>query len=423
MADFSFIHAADIHLDSPLSGLAAYEGAPVEVLREAPRAAFENLVEEAIREHVDFMIIAGDLYDGDWDDVNTGLFFSSQMGKLQRENISVFIVHGNHDAESKMTRHLTLPKNVTVFSARKAETFLLEEFEVALHGQSFRHAKTEENLVIDYPQAISDCFNIGILHTALEGHSAHASYAPCSLADLGSKNYDYWALGHVHEYRVASEEPLVIFPGNIQGRHIRETGPRGAVLVAVENNRVSHERLFVDTLRWHQIGLDASSAHSLNDVVLLARDQLEALLKNNADGLPLAIRLVLTGRTRAHGELFGLETQLRDEILSVANMLSESMLWIEKIIINTEPELDAAVIEARFDALSDLQNILAGAGSDAEIRQRIDDELMALIGKAPLELIEAVPELDIIRSGNVDKLLGEVSQALIARMSGEGEQQ
>lgn len=423
MADFSFIHAADIHLDSPLSGLSAYEGAPVEVLREAPRAAFENLVEEAIREHVDFMIIAGDLYDGDWDDVNTGLFFSSQMGKLQRENISVFIVHGNHDAESKMTRHLTLPENVTVFSTRKAETFLLEEFEVALHGQSFRHAKTEENLAIDYPHAISDCFNIGILHTALEGHSAHASYAPCSLADLGSKNYDYWALGHVHEYRVASEEPLVIFPGNIQGRHIRETGPRGAVLVTVENNLVSHERLFVDTLRWHQIGLDASSAHSLNDVVLLARDQLEALLKNNADGLPLAIRLVLTGRTRAHGELFGLETQLRDEILSAANMLSESMLWIEKVILNTEPELDATVIEARFDALSDLQNILARAGSDAEIRRRIDDELMALIGKAPLELIEAVPELDIIRSGNIDELLEHVSQALIARMSGDGERQ
>jgi len=158
-------------------------------------------------------------------------------------------------------------------------------------------------------------------------------------------------------------------------------------------------------------------------VVILARDQLEVLLKNNADGLPLAIRLVLTGRTRAHGELFGLETQLRDEILSAANMLSESMLWIEKVILNTEPELDATVIEARFDALSDLQNILARAGSDVEIRQRIDDELKALIGKAPLELIEAVPELDIIRSGNIDELLEHVSQALIARMSGDGERQ
>jgi hypothetical protein len=423
MTGFSFIHAADIHLDSPLSGLSAYEGAPVELLRNAPRAAFSNLIDEAIRERVDFMVIAGDLYDGAWKDFNTGLFFSGEMGRLKREEIPVFIAHGNHDAESELTKQLTLPDNVTVFSTRKAESKPLENLGVVLHGQSFRDAKTEENLAVDYPPAVPDCFNIGVLHTAVEGHAAHAPYAPCSLSDLTDKGYDYWALGHVHEYKILSEVPLVAFPGNLQGRHIRETGPRGALLVTVENSKPTIERLFVDTVRWHRIEIDAGPAHSLRDVVRLARDRLETLLRESADGRPLATRIVFTGRSRAHGDLFGLEAQLRQEILAVANALGDNELWIEKVILNTTPELDVAAIDARSDAIADLQNILTEAGSSQEIKQRIIDDLMELVGKAPLELIDAVPELGAIKAGNIEDQLEKVSLGLIAHMAGEAGEQ
>jgi predicted MPP superfamily phosphohydrolase len=420
---FSFIHAADIHLDSPLSGLSAYEGAPVELLRNAPRAAFSNLIDEAIRERVDFMVIAGDLYDGAWKDFNTGLFFCGEMGRLKREEIPVFIAHGNHDAESEQTKSLPLPDNVTVFSTRKAESKTLEPLGVVLHGQSFRDAKTEDNLAVAYPSAVPDCFNIGVLHTAVEGHAAHAPYAPCLLSDLTDKGYDYWALGHVHEHKFLSEVPLVAFPGNLQGRHIRETGRRGALLVTVEKSKPTVERLFVDTVRWHQIEIDAGSAESLQDVVRLARDRLETLLRESADGRPLATRVVFTGRSRAHGELFGLDTQLRREILAVANALSDNELWIEKVILNTTPELDTAAIEARSDAIADLQSILADAGSAPEIRQRIINDLMELVGKAPLELIDAVPELGAIKVGNIEDQLEKVSLGLIANLASEGEPQ
>ena len=423
MTGFSFIHAADIHLDSPLSGLSAYEGAPVELLRSAPRAAFSNLIDEAIRERVDFMVIAGDLYDGAWKDFNTGLFFSGEMGRLKREEIPVFIAHGNHDAESELTKQLTLPDNVTVFSTRKAESKPLEHLGVVLHGQSFRDAKTEENLAVAYPPAVPDCFNIGVLHTAVEGHAEHKPYAPCSLSDLTDKGYDYWALGHVHEYKILNEVPLVAFPGNLQGRHIRETGPRGALVVTVENGKPTVERLFVDTVRWHRIEIDAGPAHSLQDVVRLARNRLEKLLRESADGRPLATRVIFTGRSRAHGELFGLETQLRQEILAVANALGDNEFWIEKVILDTIPELDAVAIEARSDAIADLQSILAEAGSAPEIRQRIIDDLMELVGKAPLELIDVVPELGAIQTGNIDDQLEKVSLGLIAHMAGEGESQ
>lgn len=417
MTDFSFIHAADIHLDSPLVGLSAYEGAPVELLREATRVAFRNLVDEAISEHIDFMVISGDLYDGNWPDVNTGLFFVQEMGRLNRENIPVFIVYGNHDAESKLTKQLTLPDNVTVFSSRKAETHQLEELEVALHGQSFRNAKTEDNLAAVYPEAIPNYFNIGVLHTAVEGHTAHLPYAPCSLSDLVDKGYDYWALGHVHEHKVLNDEPLIVFPGNLQGRHIRETGPRGALLVTVKNGKPNIERLFVDTVRWHRIEIDAAESNSLPDIVLLARNRLETLLRESDEGLTLVSRVTVTGKTRAHGELFGLERQLRDEILAAANALSDGRLWIEKVKLVTTPELDHAAIEARSDAIADLQGFLDKAGSDRDLQQRIVEDLMELVGKAPLDLIDAVPELKAIQTGDINEQLEAVSLGLIAHMS------
>ncbi len=420
MTSFSFIHAADIHLDSPLVGLSAYEGAPAELLRDAPRAAFRNLVDEAISENIDFMVISGDLYDGNWPDVNTGLFFAQEMGRLSRKDIPVFIVHGNHDAESKLTKQLTLPDNVTVFSSRKAETHHLEELEVALHGQSFRNAKTEDNLAVNYPEATPNCFNIGVLHTAVEGHAAHAPYAPCSLSDLVGKGYDYWALGHVHEHKILNDDPLIVFPGNLQGRHIRETGPRGALLVTVESGKPNIERMFVDTVRWHRIEIDATEANSLQDVVLLARNKLEILLRENDDGLTLVARVTVTGKTSAHGELFGLERQLREEILAAANALSDSSLWIEKVKLATTPELDHAAIEARSDAIADLQGFLDKAGSDADLQQRIVGDLMELVGKAPLELIDAVPELKAIQTADINDQLEAVSLGLIAHMfSGE----
>lgn len=178
MQSFRFIHTGDIHLDSPLKGLSGQPGAATERIRTATRAALENLVSQAIEEAVDFVIIAGDLYDGDWRDYQTGLFFVKQMGRLAQANIPVFLLYGNHDAESQITRKLTLPANVSVFSARKAETFRLQQFNVALHGQSFRQRDITDNLVPAYPAPTAGCFNIGVLHTGLGGMGGTRTMRP-----------------------------------------------------------------------------------------------------------------------------------------------------------------------------------------------------------------------------------------------------
>lgn len=414
-----FLHAADIHLDSPLRGLSAYEGAPVELLRSATRSAFTRLVDAAITERVDFVVIAGDLYDGDWRDFNTGLFFAREMGRLAKVAIPVFIVHGNHDAESEITKQLSLPSNVTAFSAHKPETHRIEHLRVALHGRSFREAKTNDNIVVEYPAAVAGWFNIGVLHTALEGHSEHATYAPCSLAHLAAKGYDYWALGHVHEHRVVSRDPHVVFPGNIQGRHIREPGPRGAVLVTADGSDVTVDRVIVDVLRWAHLHVDASAARTLEDVANAARREIESALQQHAEGRPLAVRVTVEGRTAAHGTLFGLETQLRAEILAQASMLGSDAVWVEKVRLQTRPEMDAATLKSRSDAISDLQAMLDRARADDVLLADLAAELKPLVDSAPKALIDRVAALDAIRNGDVASLVAEIAPSLLARLATE----
>ena len=415
-----FIHAADIHLDSPLVGLAAYPDAPVELLRTATRDAFVNLVDEAIAEAVDFMVIAGDLYDGSWKDYNTGHFFCREMGRLERAGIPVFLLFGNHDADSEMTRKLVLPDNVRVFDAKKPVSFRLDALKVVLHGRSFKDAATTENLAVGYPPAEPGWFNIGVLHTALEGHSAHASYAPCSLAELAARGYQYWALGHVHEFAIVSEAPHVVFPGNLQGRHARETGPRGAVMVSVEGGEVvAVERLIVDVLRWQQLSVDVGGSEDFEAVVRRAGLALDRLLAQTPAGHPLAVRVTLQGATAAHGALFGDATRLRAEVIAQALARDGERLWIERVRVDTRPPEDDPG-KVRAEAIDDLARVLAAAPQDAELLAALGEDLRLLADKVPAELVDAVPELAAVRAGALGALVEEVSAGLLARLQDDG---
>ena len=378
-----------------------------------------QVVETAIFESVDFVIIAGDLYDGDWRDYNTGLFFCKEMGRLNEASIPVYLLYGNHDAESTITKQLTLPANVHTFSAKKPQTHRLEDKKVALHGQSFKEAETTENLVTGYPSPIKGWLNIGVLHTALEGYAQHASYAPCTKSELQAFGYDYWALGHVHQHTILSEDPWIVFSGNPQGRHIREDGPRSAVLVTVEDAQFRIERIYTDVLRWHRLELDVSSAENLDDVVDLARTALEQLVTDLADGRPLAVRVIVMGKTAAHGDLFNLESQLRNEILAHAIALGDEVLWIEKLQINTQPVLDAEHLKARSGAIADLQLMLEEAVHDTELSDSIVSDLRDLVTRSPKQLIDLVPALDLLRQEQISELLADVTPGLVARLSQE----
>jgi DNA repair exonuclease SbcCD nuclease subunit len=410
-----FIHTADIHLDSPLRGLASYPDAPAERLRTATRDAFRNLVSLAVDEQVDFMVIAGDVYDGDWRDFNTGLFFVREMGRLRQAGIPVFLLHGNHDADSEMTRSLQMPENVQVFSSRKPQTFVLEDKKVALHGRSFKEAATTDNLVPGYPDPLAGWLNIGVLHTALEGHAQHARYAPCSVAELQAKGYQYWALGHVHEPWIQRGDVTLAYPGNLQGRHIRELGARGALLVSAEDGEITDvERVEVDVLRWHLLDVDVSQATDRAAAVRLAGQSLSGLLQSSPTGLPLATRVVFSGRCAAHQELVADEGQLRQEVIAQALALDPDRLWVEKVRVTAEPlTMDAEPTdEESLDALTELQGLAFSAQDDEEFVSSLQGDWQALLEKMPNEVLQASPELMALRDGGAAQVAERVRQAM-----------
>ena len=419
-----FIHTADIHLDSPLRGLSAYPDAPAERVRTATRDAFYNLVTRAIEESVDFLVIAGDVYDGDWKDFNTGLFFVRQMGRLRQVGIPVFLLYGNHDAESEMTKSLELPDNVHVFSSRKGETFRIEALKVALHGRSFKVAATTDSLLPSYPEPVKGWFNIGVLHTALEGNAEHAKYAPCSVGELQAKGYQYWALGHVHEHWLQQGDVTIAYPGNLQGRHIRECGPRGALLVTVDDGEITDlDRVEVDVLRWHALEIDASPAESMKAAARLSGQEIERLLDSVEGDLPLAIRVTFVGQTPAHPELLGQASQLRQELIGQAVALNPDRIWIEKVRVATQA-LGAQQTEHRTDddsadALRELEIIAKSAAGDSDFMQSLQQDIQLLLEKLPHEVLLAMPDLKEMRQEPLEhlpSLLERTTTVLMAQL-------
>ncbi len=339
MADFRFLHAADLHLDSPLRGLEADPTAPAETIRNATRLALGRLVDLAIQEKIDFVLIAGDIYDGDWPDFGTGLFFAAQTRRLSQAGIPVFAIRGNHDAANRMTRSLRMP-HVTIFDHAKAHTHRIDALGVAIHGQSFADQAVMDDLSLGYPRPVDGMFNIGLLHTSAEGYAAHARYAPCDIARLRSHGYDYWALGHVHERQELGRDPWIVFPGNLQGRHIGETGPKGASLVTVRGGVASVEHRVLDVLRWANIEVDLDGAVDEAEALVRVQSDLDTAL-HEADPRPLAVRLTLSGTTAAHAALA--KGGLRDKVLNEAHGLTdEHRLWLEAVRLRTAPPRDAA---------------------------------------------------------------------------------
>ena len=377
-----FIHTADIHLDSPLHRLEAYEGAPVDEIRQASRRAFENLIDLAIDEAVDFVLVAGDLFDGDWKDYNTGLYFVKQLSRLSEALIEVFIISGNHDAAGKMTRTLPYPDNAHAFSSRKPETHILEDLKVAVHGKSFARVAVLDNLALEYPDPVPGHFNIGLLHTSLTGRAGHENYAPCSLDDLMGKGYDYWALGHVHQFEIVAEDPPVVFPGCIQGRHIREAGPKGCVLVTVqegEKPEVRHRDM--DIIRWEKMIVDLEDAVSLDEVL----DRFQADFKKRIqrhDPQPVIARIELIGRTDLHNQIAADPEMIKESIRSTALADFSDRAWIEKVRIKTKPKTRPVSAPGPLRELVSMVDNLRSSETDL---LAVGRELSSLFRKLPPE--------------------------------------
>ncbi|AJY46667.1 metallophosphoesterase family protein [Martelella endophytica] len=412
MSSFRFIHAADLHLGSPLSGLRLKDKRIAERFAAAGRDAFTALIDRALSLEVDFLVIAGDVYDGAWKDNHIGLFFNREIARLARAGIPVYFLRGNHDAESIVTRTIAMPDDVHEFSTRKPETFVIDHLKVALHGQGFAERVANDNLALAYPPAVPGHFNIGVLHTSLSGRPPHAVYAPCTPADLASRGYDYWALGHVHSFEEVSADPLTIFPGNLQGRNIRETGEKGAVLVTVEEGRARYERLSLDCARFEAVTVTVTPDMQDGDILSAVEHRVEEFAEA-ADERPLALRLSLSGRHDGSARLQSARGEWHDD-LQAALQRVHAELWLEKLVLDLLPP-DDAPRPVQDETTLDIERMIDAIAGEPEIGEALDALIEEIAKKLPGgAAAEAEPLGD-----SASALLAEARAILGARLSAE----
>ncbi len=374
------------------------------------------MIDLSIEEEVSFVLLAGDLYDGDWKDYNTGLFFVQRMGRLQEAGIPVFLITGNHDAASQITRHLRLPDNVKKLSDKKPQQVVLEDQGVAINGQGFASRAVTDDLSEKYPRGEPDLFNIGLLHTCLDGKRGHDPYAPCTLDSLRSKGYQYWALGHVHNREEVSRDPWIVFPGNIQGRHARETGSKGCTLVTVDNNQVQSvlERS-IDVIRWAVCSVDLTAAETADDVYNQVRDAMQDTL-DSAERRPVAARLILIGACPIHARLHSEFEYWQHECRGIATGFASPGLWLEKLSIQTRPPTSSEELGRREDALSALLRAIRGMELEGEIPAELLDETSVLRQKLPAELLTGEDSFEPTEPSQLKAALAGVKEMLTIRL-------
>lgn len=294
-----FVHAADLHLDSPFTGLKA--AAPEDVANALVNAtfdAYENIINLCTSEEVDALLVAGDVYDGADRSLRAQLKFIEGLKTLDAKGIRSFVCHGNHDPSDGWEARLNYPAGCHCFG-REWEAVPVSDDPngVVIHGISYPKREVTENLARGLGKVDPGPFSMGLLHANVSNDPNHAAYAPCSLDDLAQSGVNYWALGHVHTRQVLSErEPTVVYPGNPQGRHPNETGTRGVYLVEVDDGgNVGLDFRPMDTVRWARLDSDIGVFETEQELLDALHKGMQ-VLRDDADGRSVVVRVTLTGR-------------------------------------------------------------------------------------------------------------------------------
>ena len=418
MAAFRFIHSADIHLDSPLRSLALRDPDLGALIGNATRQAFVRIIDLCLEEAVDALVLAGDLYDGDQTSMKTARFFAAQLRRLDEVGIRVFIVRGNHDALSRITKELTLPDGVTVFGGR-AEAILLERAgggsPVAIHGLSFTQPHAPDSLLPKYKAPVEGAVNIGILHTSLAGAPGHDDYAPCSLADLDATGFDYWALGHVHKRSVYQGIATVVMPGMPQGRDINEAGPKSVTLVTLTDaGEVVVEERLTSLAQFERVSFDVTGIADWRDMIT-AFDAVIGRARKAAPSEHLVARIQVTGtsplawRLRADRDLLKAEMEERAAIAGDC--------WIEQVDVDCTPPGETAT--AVDNPLIEMRRLIHDTviGSDGFTAQvlSIAEELR---GQLPRECRDFLGEDDVSFQTRLADLVLAGADDVLARLQG-----
>ena len=425
MSTIRFIHAADLHLDSPFRGIRSE--APAHVAQALSRATFDayrSIIDLCIQEEVNALLVAGDIYDGAYRSLRAQLRFMDGLAQLSQAGIRSFICHGNHDPLDGWEARLDLPEGCVRFGAQ-VEGFPLipdEPGRGMIYGISYPTREVRDNLVPHFAEAVSrdQGYRIGLLHANVGGNQDHDSYAPCSLTDLVDTGFNYWALGHVHTRQVLrTGDPTVAYPGNPQGRHPNERGARGVYLVEMDDHGgMNLEFHAVDVVRWETLTLDIGPLET-EQALLDKIDDLAGMALDSAEGRSVVARLVLTGRGHLHRWLSspGTAEEVRER-LNENHANQDTWLWCEGLRLATASPVDREAALGREDFVGDLLRLSSELRTGEDPPSQLRELLQPLYGRRDVrDLLRDYAPTD----GDLRELLALAEEECLAALAEEDE--
>lgn len=416
-----FIHCADIHLDCPLGGVSELPDELAAIAKNATFLAFDNLIGEAISRKVDFVVVAGDIYNSRDKSLRAQLAFRDGMKRLADAGIDAFIVHGNHDPLDGWTAKLTLPSSIYCFPGDTVHVkSYVKNGRVAarIYGISYPRRDVQENLAVQFKCDNDDCPAIAVLHCMVGSLTGHETYAPTTKEELLASGFDYWALGHVHtRVELHDGHPAIVYPGNIQGLHRNEAGERGCYMVEIDEARDCRLTFLpLDCLRFESLTIDISNTSTINE----AEDIILESCREGVSPVDSIVTVELIGRT-------GLNRELRREAYAseLLGQLRENLeadephVWIDSLRIRTRSFHDVASLTGRQDFISDVLSFyesLQHPESDGrrELLESLGELLSGWTGARyiqPMTDADLADLIDEARDRTLDDLLGDTGDA------------
>ncbi|WP_243291467.1 DNA repair exonuclease [Bacillus sp. FJAT-47783] len=360
MKQVTFIHTADLHLDSPFIGMNHLPDAIFQRIKESTFQSFKRTIDVAIKERVDFLLISGDVYDQKDRSLKAQLFFQKQMVRLYEKGINVYIIHGNHDYTKGNSIHLDLPENVHIFSDEDVECVCYErdgEPLASLYGYSYPERVVTENMSKRYNKTANTPFHIGLLHGSIAGEREHEPYCPFRLSDLIEKDFDYWALGHIHKRQVLHDKtPVIVYPGNIQGRHLKELGEKGIYLVELKETGANYQFIPTAPIIFREYEIKMESIRSFTQLIESIQS-LKTVIQQQ--GIHTFCSLRLTGHTSLYDEL--MKDGVLDDLVEMVNEEEDGQerhfIWV--LAIHNQATCDTAQYTEKFSLFTrDIEEVL-----------------------------------------------------------------
>ncbi len=397
MGTVRFIHCADLHLDTPFRGLASVDEERARALNDATFDSYANIIDLAIREEVDFVVIAGDVYDSTDRSLRAQFKFRDGLRRLSDHGIRSFVAFGNHDPLSGWSNTLEWPELAHTFGGKHVDVCEVTrdgELIATIHGISFPKEAVTKDLSAQFETPDPSVPSIAVLHANVGGDTGHLPYAPATLEKLSSKSFTYWALGHVHSHKILkADSPAIVYSGNSQSRHPNETGPKGCCLVTIKDGGAPDIRFVsTDTVRYYRGAVDVSECESIDSIQRAVVATCQSVAESS-EGRHLVVRLSATGRTPFQQELARADAFTDLAEATRADLAAcEPWVWLERLSPETRGSYNLDELRQQQDFSGDIVRACsslmdAGADEIARLRNELEaDILPGSVGKllAPL---------------------------------------